>query len=256
MTRTDPLAAGLVSEADVESRVLAAYLRVLGIQPSEIRAQRSFSLRLGRSMHQVDGPSVTLFADDFVLRELFPLDLGALRRLVQIELVYRSYETAFQRARLEEARREQRARGGSAKYVISILGWTKAEASAMRQRAAQEVDGGSLVPKGAGLPDDLQSLIEAVDSLLQQGIALAHPLLPEADRRFDGSAAGGNNFDDGYTDQQLAQLIEHSDRLRSLLRVAPRLLQATCWRVPFGHRYNGQFSANVTYAGVEGGGGE
>lgn len=46
----DPSAPHAVSEADVDARVVVPYLAALGLTPPQIRAQRTFTLRLGRQM--------------------------------------------------------------------------------------------------------------------------------------------------------------------------------------------------------------
>lgn len=45
-----PNATGASTEADIDVAIVQPYLRGLGIQSGELRAQRTFSLRLGRGM--------------------------------------------------------------------------------------------------------------------------------------------------------------------------------------------------------------
>lgn len=54
MTAIDPTTPGVRTEADVDVRVVYPYLQALGVQPDQVRAQHTFSIRLGRNIYRID----------------------------------------------------------------------------------------------------------------------------------------------------------------------------------------------------------
>lgn len=54
MTAIDPTTPGARTEADVDVRVVYPYLEALGVQPDQVRAQHTFSIRLGRNTYRID----------------------------------------------------------------------------------------------------------------------------------------------------------------------------------------------------------
>src|SRR5688572_6951381 len=66
--RYDEYQKGARTEADADVRVVYPYLAAIGIQPDQVRAQVTFSLKLGRNMlHNVGGRDVRAGRLDYLI---------------------------------------------------------------------------------------------------------------------------------------------------------------------------------------------
>jgi hypothetical protein len=240
---------GLLVEADdtlVEERVVAlaiAHASKLNLRPHAPR-------RLKR------------LADHFVGTDLFPLDLKELRRSIQAELGFEWYKHEHMRERYEDEVRKHRNAGGVPKYISFTSSWTPTDLQDWRERASSEVKQGQDFTDRFRGDDELVLLARAVNALLERKQILEAPLLPAPDTPNDDPVPGAHNFEDGFTDDQLARLIEvildrglraydrvmsdsFSKELGSLFPQPPQQLGVLCFRLPPNERVNSQFGAAV-----------
>lgn len=241
---------GLLAEADetlVEERVVALAIqhgRTLGLPAARQRP-------------------VVRFADRFIGRDVLPLDLAALRRLVQIALAFRSYQNAHMDARVEEQRRAQHAAGVAPTGIGASSNSTDADLRAWRERAVREVDEGRSFTHVALADPDLVALARALDLLLPRTATIEQPLLPPPDAPDADTLAGVHVFEDAYSDEQLARLVEtvfdrarraydrvvadsFGEPLRALLQDPPPQLGVICRRRPLAERMHRQFDATLS----------
>jgi hypothetical protein len=207
---------------------------------------------------------VTLFGDDFVALELFPLDLLDLRRRIQIELAVGSYQQEHMSERLMAVRRAHEAAGRLPDFITATSEWTDADLRAWRERAVQAVDAGSDFTQADSGDGELSVFGVAVNALLRHRTRLERPLLPPPDLRNPSAFAGMRNFEEGYTDAQLARLMEtifgrartafdrvieaaFSEPLRSMLKVPPTVPAVLCHRRALSQPNNLQFRAVIDY---------
>lgn len=204
--------------------------------------------------------TVLRFADHFIGRELFPLDLREVRRVVQTELAIRSYQDEHLRKRYDEEVQKHLAGG----EVLSIISgnWTNADVQAWRERASREVEEGQEFAENSRTEDELTLLATSVNAVLERREIVDEPLLPPPDVADDDVLSGTRVFEDGYSDGQLAQLIEtifdrglraydrvmidtFSSELLSLLVDPPSHIGVVCYRHAVGEGYSSQFRATV-----------
>ncbi|MFN2397906.1 MAG: hypothetical protein ABR543_04580 [Gemmatimonadaceae bacterium] len=208
--------------------------------------------------------SVNLFADDFVALDLFPLDLVDLRRRVQVELAFQSYQNQHMRERLDAKRREYEATGAVPQCISASSNWSAADLQMWKERAEREVHAGRVFTATIEASSELAVLAVAVNALIFRKTCLEEPLLPAPDLRDSPPFAGIHNFEDGYSDAQLARLMEtifgyarkaydqvmaasFSDSLRLLLPPPPELTVIVCFRQPLTDRPDSQFGAVIQY---------
>ncbi|MGI8508656.1 MAG: hypothetical protein ACR2MQ_04970 [Gemmatimonadaceae bacterium] len=203
------------------------------------------------------------FADHFVGRNLFPLDLRALRRLVQVELALQSYKDAHMRERIEEKRREHQAGGNTGGIITATSSWEQADLDAWRELAERDVDAGGDFTHVRGSHQPVGALAAALNTVLRYKNTIEEPLLPPPDAADSLPAAGANNFEGGYTDKQLALLLEtlydralrtydsvvavcFGEELRAVMRHPPTVIGVLCYRRPVRDGPNAQFAAVIS----------
>jgi hypothetical protein len=106
--------------------------------------------------------------------------------------------------------------------------------------------------------DELTLLAQTVNTLLERQQILEEPLLPPPDVPDEDGVSGVHNFEDGYSDVQLARLVEYvyesalrvydrvltdsfSEQLVALLPPPTTPVGVLCFRVPVNERWNSQF---------------
>jgi len=205
-----------------------------------------------------------LFADLFIAPELYPLDLVDLKRRVQVQLAYESYQDQHMRERSEAARRAYEAAGHKPRTISVSSAWTNDDLRKWKEQAVREVAAGQDFTATGALNAELPLLARAVNALLTSRTRLEEPLLPAGDLRAPVSSRGQHNFEDGYSDSQLARLLEvffsrvqeaygsvlassFSEALRQRMGSAGMFSIVLCRRLAPDPSFPAQFNANVDY---------
>jgi len=205
---------------------------------------------------------VTRFADHFIGVELFPLDLKALRKTLQIELGFRMHQDEHMQLRHTDELKKLQSAGVAADIMSYSSNWTQADLDAWRARVVKQVDAGEDFTARSTRSDEVTLLARDVNTLLKSKQTLNTPLLPAPDVPSNDPLSGVHNFEDGYTDDQLAHLLEtiydrslqaydrlvsdsFSEELGSLLQQPPSPLGILCFRLPVKKRVTSQFGASL-----------
>lgn len=205
---------------------------------------------------------VKRFADHFVGRDLFPLDLNELRRATQIELAFRWFQNEHMRRRIEDELEKHRTAGPRPQVITASSAWTSEDLQVWRERASELVEEGSDFTFRGHKDDEFTLLGQTINTLLERQQVLEDPLLPPPDISDEDALSGVHNFEDGYSDAQLARLVEYvydaairayervlidsfSEQLMALLPPPTSPIGVLCFRRPLEERLNSQFGVVV-----------
>jgi hypothetical protein len=206
-----------------------------------------------------------LLADLFVGTELFPLDLNDLRRRLQIELAYASYQDAHMNQQSAEVGRQHETEGRIPRIIVSSSNWTDEDLRVWRAEATRRVDAGETFTDHPHGERELTVLAKSLDALLRDRTRIETPLLPPPDIRDPGDPRIGlaqRRFEEGYSDGQLETLVEaifgraahtydrvmaasFSPDLLALLPTQPQLTLIVCRRGDADPRSREQFLAQL-----------
>jgi hypothetical protein len=201
---------------------------------------------------------VKRFADYFVGRDLFPLDLKELHRAIQVELAFRSFQDKHMRRRTEEELEKHRAAGHVPQVIATSSAWTPEDLRLWRQRASELVDEGHDFTPHDHRDDEMALLAHTINTVLERQQVFEDPPLPPPDVSDEDAVSGVHTFEDGYSDPQLARLVEYvhdsafeaydavlansfSDQLIALLPPPTSPVGVLCFRRPASDGWSSQF---------------
>lgn len=261
--RDPELYAATHAAAEIDTVLKGGGLAELGpllVQERVVALTMAHGSEIGHKAHQQS--TAPRFADHLIGGNLFPLDLGALRRRVQIELGLNASKDAHMSERMEEKRREHKAAGNVGGIITAHSSWGRADLDSWRALAEREVDAGRDFTDVRGTHEPLGALAAAINTALRHWDTIEQPLLPRPDASGSFPGAAASNFEEGYTNEQLALLLEtlydraldaydsvvaacFGESLRAVMCHPPAIIGVLCYRRPIWDGPNRQFAAVI-----------